>query len=153
LTCAVLISVCASTRTFGRDRDDEEQGGKPASKSLISARQKFFGAENVNPFSGEVRRDKVKLPERSKKGAYDDEATLQGRRSIFHFLWPARRARLWETYLGQYRSLREEAEDNFQRFFGEVFREAYEAQVRNLDTAGDLTGPRAGSFKVKPQRR
>jgi len=59
LTCAVLISVCASTRTFGRDRDDEEQGGKPASKSLISARQKFFGAENVNPFSGEVRRDKV----------------------------------------------------------------------------------------------
>jgi predicted component of type VI protein secretion system len=80
-------------------------------------------------------------------------ATLQGRRSLFHFLWPAKRARLWDTYLGQYRSLREEAEDNFQRFFGEVFREAYEAQVRNLDTAGDLTGPRAGSFKVKPQRR
>jgi predicted component of type VI protein secretion system len=80
-------------------------------------------------------------------------ATLRGRRSLFDFLWPARRARLWDTYLGQYRSLREEAEDNFQRFFGEVFRDAYEAQVRNLDTAVDITGPRAGSFKVKPQRR
>jgi predicted component of type VI protein secretion system len=80
-------------------------------------------------------------------------ATLQGRRSLFDFLWPARRARLWDTYLGQYRSLREEAEDNFQRCFGEVFRDAYEAQVRNLDTAVDITGPRAGSFKVKPQRR
>jgi type VI secretion system FHA domain protein len=80
-------------------------------------------------------------------------ATLQGRRSIFDFLSPARRrARLWDTYLSQYRSLREEAEDNFRRFFGEVFREAYEAQVRNIDTPGDITGPRAGGGKVKPQR-
>ena len=40
-------------------------------------------------------------------------ATLQSRRSIFDFLWPARRrARLWDTYLSQYRSLREEAKDN-----------------------------------------
>jgi polyphosphate kinase len=29
-----------------------------------------------------VRRDKVKLPERSKKGAYDDQATLEGRRFV-----------------------------------------------------------------------
>jgi FHA domain-containing protein len=79
-------------------------------------------------------------------------ATLQGRRSIFDFLRPARRrARLWDTYLSQYRSLREEAEDNFRRFSGEVFREAYEAQVRNLDTPGDTTGPGAGSGKVEPQ--
>jgi len=79
-------------------------------------------------------------------------ATLQGRRSMFDFLRPARRrARLWDTYLSQYRSLREEAKDNFQRFFGEVFREAYEAQVRNLDTPDDITGLRAGSGKVKPQ--
>jgi predicted component of type VI protein secretion system len=81
-------------------------------------------------------------------------ATLQGRRSMFDFLWPARRrARLWDTYLSQYRSLRGEAEDNFQRFFEEVFREAYEAPVRNLDTPGDITELRAGSGKVKPQRR
>jgi type VI secretion system FHA domain protein len=82
-------------------------------------------------------------------------ATLQDRRSMFDFLWPARRrARLWDTYLSQYRSLREEAKDNFQRFFGEVFREAYEAQVRNLDTPGDITGLRAGSGKPQmPQRR
>ena len=72
---------------------------------------------------------------------------------MFDFLWPARRrARLWNTYLSQYRSLREEAEDNFRRFFGEVIREAYEAQVRNPDAPGDTTGPRAGSGKVKPQR-
>jgi predicted component of type VI protein secretion system len=81
-------------------------------------------------------------------------ATLQDRRSMFDFLRPARRrARLWDTYLSQYRSLREEAKDNFQRFFGEVFREAYEAQVRNHDTPGDVTGLRAGSGKPqKPQR-
>jgi FHA domain-containing protein len=79
-------------------------------------------------------------------------ATLQGRRSMFDFLRPARRrARLWDTYLSQYRSLREEAEDNFRRFFGEVIREAYEAQVRNLDTPGDITGTRAGSGMAKPQ--
>jgi hypothetical protein len=29
-----------------------------------------------------VRRDKVQLPERSKKGAYDDQASLQGRRFV-----------------------------------------------------------------------
>ena len=29
-----------------------------------------------------IRRDKVKLPERSKKGAYDDQATLRGRRFV-----------------------------------------------------------------------
>jgi predicted component of type VI protein secretion system len=82
-------------------------------------------------------------------------ATLQDRRSMFDFLWPARRrARLWDAYLSQYRTLREEAKDNFQRFFGEVFREAYEAQVRNLDKPGDITGLRAGSGKPQtPQRR
>ena len=82
-------------------------------------------------------------------------ATLQDRRSMFDFLRPARRrARLWDTYLSQYRSLREEAKDNFQRFFGEVFREAYEAKVRNLDAPGDITGLRTGSGKPQmPQRR
>jgi predicted component of type VI protein secretion system len=79
-------------------------------------------------------------------------ATLQGRRPTFDFLWPARRrARLWDTYLSQYRSLREETEDNFRRLFGEAFRKAYEAPVHNLDTPGDLTGPRADSLTVKPR--
>jgi FHA domain-containing protein len=79
-------------------------------------------------------------------------ATLQGRRSMFDFLRPARkRARLWDTYRSRYRSLRKETEDNFQRLFGNVFREAYEAQAHNLDTPGDTTGPKAGSGKVEPQ--
>jgi hypothetical protein len=31
---------------------------------------------------GKVPREKVKLPERSKKGAYDDQATLKGRKFV-----------------------------------------------------------------------
>jgi predicted component of type VI protein secretion system len=61
---------------------------------------------------------------------------LLSTRSVFDSLLPAhRRARLWELYLEHYRSLREEAQEDFQRFFGEAFREAYEAQVRSLDSA------------------
>ncbi|MBV8806732.1 MAG: type VI secretion system-associated FHA domain protein TagH, partial [Sinobacteraceae bacterium] len=70
--------------------------------------------------------------------------SLQEKGSALDFLQPARkRAQLWEAYLREYQSLREEAQDNFQRFFGEVFRDAYEAQVRNLDTSGETTGLRA----------
>jgi len=69
-------------------------------------------------------------------------------RSVFDSLRPAhRRARLWEVYLEHYRSLREEAQEDFQRFFGEAFREAYEAQVRSLDAAHEgasPSDPRAG---------
>jgi predicted component of type VI protein secretion system len=58
------------------------------------------------------------------------------KRSVFDSLRPAhRRARLWEVYLEHYSSLREEAQEDFQRFFGAAFREAYEAQVRSLDAA------------------
>jgi FHA domain-containing protein len=69
-------------------------------------------------------------------------------RSVFDSLMPAhRRARLWELYLEHYHALREEARDDFQHFFGEAFREAYEAQVRSLDAAHDMPpaapGPRA----------
>jgi FHA domain-containing protein len=39
------------------------------------------------------------------------------------------------VYLEHYSSLREEAQEDFQRFFGAAFREAYEAQVRSLDAA------------------
>ncbi|HYC10729.1 MAG TPA: type VI secretion system-associated FHA domain protein TagH [Steroidobacteraceae bacterium] len=69
-------------------------------------------------------------------------------RSVFDSLRPGhRRARLWEVYLEHYRSLREEAQEDFQRFFGEAFREAYEAQVRSLEAAHEgasPSGPRPG---------
>jgi len=78
-------------------------------------------------------------------------ATLEAHltsRSVFDSLRPGhRRARLWEVYLEHYRSLREEAQEDFQRLFGEAFREAYEAQVRSLDAAHEgasPSGPRAG---------
>jgi FHA domain-containing protein len=69
-------------------------------------------------------------------------------RSVFDSLMPAhRRARLWELYLEHYQSLRVEAQDDFQHFFGEAFREAYEAQVQSLDSVPDTQpaapGPRA----------
>jgi predicted component of type VI protein secretion system len=84
----------------------------------------------------------------------DKLATVQADRSMFDFLWPARkRARLWDTYRSRYGSLRKETEENFQRLFGNVFREAYEAQVRTLDTSGDATESGAGSGRVKPHDR
>jgi len=68
-----------------------------------------------------------------------------------------RKARLWELYLEQYRALREEAQDNFQRYFGEALREAYEAQVRNLDSApgpnDTQTYPPGGYLKPKGRSR
>ena len=57
-------------------------------------------------------------------------------RSVLDSLVPAhRRARLWELYLEHYRSLREEAKEDFERLFGEAFRDAYEAQIRRLEAA------------------
>jgi len=68
-----------------------------------------------------------------------DPAQLDGRlssRSVFESLVPAhRRARLWELYLEHYASLRSEAQEDFQRLFGEAFLRAYEAQVRSLEAA------------------
>jgi len=55
-------------------------------------------------------------------------------RSMFDSVLPAhRRARLWELYGEHYRSLRGEAQQDFQRLFGAAFNEAYLAQVRSLD--------------------
>jgi FHA domain-containing protein len=73
--------------------------------------------------------------------------------SVMDSLLPARKhARLWEAYNNQYQSLREEAQDNFQRFFGSTFRDAYEAQVRKLDEPDDTTSFNVGKDKT-PQRR
>jgi predicted component of type VI protein secretion system len=69
------------------------------------------------------------------------EATL-GTQSVFESLRPVRRqARLWEHYLEHFRSLRQQAQEDFQHFFGKAFREAYEAQVHSLDVAHDATTP------------
>jgi predicted component of type VI protein secretion system len=66
--------------------------------------------------------------------------------SVFESLMPThRRARLWELYLEHYRSVREDAQEDFQRLFGEAFRQAYEAQVRSLNAANETAafGPKA----------
>jgi FHA domain-containing protein len=66
-----------------------------------------------------------------------------GKRSLLDRLSPARRqARRWELYLKQYQALSEEAQDGFERIFGEAFREAYEAQVRSLGSGGEAGGSR-----------
>jgi predicted component of type VI protein secretion system len=61
------------------------------------------------------------------------EATLGGK-SMLEALRPARhKARLWELYLEQFRSLRREAQEDFQHSFGQAFRAAYDAQTRHPD--------------------
>jgi predicted component of type VI protein secretion system len=69
-------------------------------------------------------------------------------RSVFDSMLPShRRARLWEAYLEHYRSLREEAQEDFQRFFGEAFREAYEEQIRSLEAAHNAGPPTGGGYR------
>jgi hypothetical protein len=54
LATAILISsVCAWTGTAASEDDARSNA------ATIAARQKFFGAENVDPRSGDVRRDRV----------------------------------------------------------------------------------------------
>jgi len=57
-------------------------------------------------------------------------------RSVIEALIPSqRRSRLWELYIEHYRALSVEAQEDFDRFFGEAFLEAYDAQVRSLEAA------------------
>ena len=67
-----------------------------------------------------------------------DPATLEGllgKRTFLERLLPMRRtARLWRLYLQQYEALRAQAQQDFQRAFGETFRAAYEAQVPNAQS-------------------
>jgi len=75
-------------------------------------------------------------------------------RSFIDALVPShRRAKLWELYVEHFRALKDEAQDDFGRLFGEAFREAYNAQVRSLEAAGEeggrpvvphAAGPKAG---------
>jgi predicted component of type VI protein secretion system len=65
---------------------------------------------------------------------------LLGRRTLLERLRPTRRtARLWQLYLQQYEALRSQAQQDFQRAFGETFRAAYEAQSPNSNAESDET--------------
>ena len=60
------------------------------------------------------------------------EAKL-GAGSILDNLLPMnRKAQLWELYLKHYRTIREEAQENFHDLFGKAFVAAYEQQVARL---------------------
>jgi len=72
-----------------------------------------------------------------------DPTTLEGllgKRTFLERLLPMRRtARLWRLYLQQYEALRAQAQQDFQRAFGETFRAAYEAQVLHSKAVSDET--------------
>jgi FHA domain-containing protein len=84
-----------------------------------------------------------------------DPVQLESRlsaRSVIDTLMPShRRAKLWELYVEHYRGLKDEAEEDFSRFFGEAFREAYNAQVRSLEAAGDEAGAPVASYPPGPK--
>lgn len=56
---AFLIALFISTGVLARDEEDGGDGHHGHSAALIRARQKFFGVENVNRQTGQVRRDRV----------------------------------------------------------------------------------------------
>jgi len=73
-------------------------------------------------------------------------------RSVIDALIPShRRAKLWELYVEHYRALKDEAEEDFGRLFGEAFREAYNAQIRSLEAAGDEAGASVASYPPSPK--
>ena len=65
-----------------------------------------------------------------------DPAELEGKLgagSMLDSLLPMnRKARLWELYLQHYRTIREEAQEDFHNLFGKAFVAAYEQQVERL---------------------
>ena len=73
-------------------------------------------------------------------------------RSFIDTLMPShRRAKLWELYVEHSRALRDEAQDDFGRLFGEAFLEAYNAQVKSLEAAGDEGGRPAAPRPAGPK--
>jgi FHA domain-containing protein len=64
---------------------------------------------------------------------------LEGRltgQSVLDALLPMnRKAKLWELFLQHYRSIRNDAEDDFHELFGKAFVEAYAEQVERLSAA------------------
>jgi predicted component of type VI protein secretion system len=76
-------------------------------------------------------------------------------RSVIEALIPSqRRSRLWELYVEHYRALSVEAQEDFDRFFGEAFLEAYNAQVRSLEAASSEEAAGAvASYAAPPKGR
>jgi FHA domain-containing protein len=73
-------------------------------------------------------------------------------RSFIDALMPShRRAKLWELYVEHARTLRDEAQDDFGRLFGEAFLEAYNAQIQSLEAAGDEAVGGAAQRPVGPK--
>jgi FHA domain-containing protein len=73
-------------------------------------------------------------------------------RSVLDSLVPShRRARLWELYLEHFRALREEAQEDFSRLFGEAFRKAYEAQIQSLEANAQAAPPAARPAEGSPR--
>jgi predicted component of type VI protein secretion system len=68
-------------------------------------------------------------------------------RSVIEALIPSqRRSRLWELYVEHYGALSVEAQEDFDRFFGEAFLEAYNAQVCSLEAASSEEAAGAVAF-------
>lgn len=60
------------------------------------------------------------------------ESKLVGGSLLDSVLPMNRKARLWELYLQQYQSIRDEAQDDFHTLFGKAFLAAYEQQIERL---------------------
>jgi type VI secretion system protein len=63
------------------------------------------------------------------------EASLQGGKQGWPWGAAGRKARCWDSYEERYRRVREEAQEDFQRVFGEEFARGYDQQVRTLAAA------------------
>lgn len=58
------------------------------------------------------------------------------KKGVLNSVLPAtRKAKLWDSYVEMYKDIAQEASDDFQKLFGEAFRQAYEEQVRLLQEA------------------
>jgi len=62
-------------------------------------------------------------------------------RSFIDTMMPSHlRARLWEMYVAHFHGLKQDAHEDFDRLFGEAFLEAYNAQVRRLQSIDESAG-------------
>ena len=79
------------------------------------------------------------------------ETQLSARSFIDALIPSNRRAKLWELYVEHARSLKDEAQDDFNRLFGEAFLEAYNDQVHSLESAGDDAGGPSAPHPAAPK--
>jgi FHA domain-containing protein len=81
------------------------------------------------------------------------ESHLSSRSFVDTVMPSHRRAKLCELYVEHFRALKDEAQEDFGRLFGEAFREAYDAQVRSLEAAGDEAIAPVASYPASPKGR